>query len=86
MRLKTGTTSPRSASLSFHLAGQALMGVALALAFCLVAALIPSNVASLIAHDEEPWTTAVVLVSFFTLTFGAGAALTGMMLTGLEKP
>jgi hypothetical protein len=27
----------------------------------------------------------LVLISFFALTFGAGAALTGMVLTGTEK-
>jgi len=86
MRLKIDTTSPRSASLSFRLAGQAMMGAALGLTFCLMAALVdPPNIASLIAHDAEPWTTAIVLISFFALTFGAGAALTGMMLTGMEK-
>ena len=62
------------------------MGIALGLSFCLLAALIdPSDIASLIAHDAEPWTTALILVSFFALTFGAGAALTGIVLTGMEK-
>ena len=60
------------------------MGVALGLCFCLLAAL-TSNITSLIAHGAEPWTTAIVLVSFFALTFGAGAALTGMVLTCTEK-
>jgi len=86
MRLKAGTTSPRFTSLTFRLAGQAMMGIALGLSFCLLAALIdPSDIASLIAHDAEPWTTATILVSFFTLTFGTGAALTSMVLKGMEK-
>jgi hypothetical protein len=86
MRLKIGTTPPRSASLTLRLAGQATMGVGLGLTFCFLAALIdPPNIALLIAHNAEPWTTAIVLVSFFALIFGAGAALTGMVLTGMEK-
>jgi len=86
MPLKIGTMSPRSASLTRRVAGQATMGVALGLTFCFLAALIdPPNIASLIAHDAEPWTTAIVLVSFFALIFGTGAALTGMVLTGMEK-
>jgi hypothetical protein len=86
MRRKSGTGSSRSASFALHLAGQAMMGVALGLCFCLLAALIdPSDIASLIAHDAEPVSTAIILISFFALTFGAGAALTGMVLTGMEK-
>jgi hypothetical protein len=45
----------------------------------------PSGITSLIAHDAAPRTTAIVLVSFFALLFGAGAALTSMVLTGTEK-
>jgi hypothetical protein len=87
MRLKITTRSSRTGSLTFHLAGQAMMGVALGLSFCLLAALIdPSDIASLIADDAEPWNTAIILVSFFALIFGTGAALTGMVLTGMEKP
>jgi hypothetical protein len=63
-----------------------MMGVALGLWFCLVAAVIdPSGITSLIAHDAAPRTTAIILVSFFALLFGAGAALTSMVLTGTEK-
>jgi len=62
------------------------MGVGLGLCFCLLTALIdPSDITSLIAHDAEPVNTAIILTSFFVLTFGAGAALTGMVLTGMEK-
>jgi hypothetical protein len=62
------------------------MGVALGLSFCLAVALIdPSGIASLIAHNAAPRTTAVILISFFTLIFGAGTTLTGMMLTGIES-
>ena len=63
-----------------------MMGVALGLSFCLVAVLVDlSGIVLLVAHDAEPWTTALILISFFVLIFGAGAALTGMVLTGTEK-
>jgi hypothetical protein len=45
-------------------------GSALGLCVCLLAALIdPSDIASLIAHDAEPLSTAIILVSFFALTY-----------------
>jgi hypothetical protein len=86
MRPKIVDRSHRPTSLALHLAGQAMMGVALGLWFCLVAALIdPSGITSLIAHDPAPRTTGLILVSFFALLFGAGAALTSMVLTGTEN-
>ena len=70
-------------SFALRLAGHTTMGIALGLAFCLIAALIdPSNVTSLITHDAEPQTTAIIVVGFFALSFGVGAALTGIVLTG----
>jgi hypothetical protein len=76
----------RSTSLALRLGAQATMGVALGLCFCLLAVLVdPADITSMVAHDAEPWTTALILVSFFALTFGTGAALTGMVLTGMEK-
>jgi hypothetical protein len=84
--MRTSPKSPLAASLAIRLAGQATMGIALGLGFCLLAVLIdPSNVTSLIAHNAEPKTTAIVLVGFFALSFGVGAALTGIVLTGIEK-
>jgi hypothetical protein len=70
-------------SFALRLAGHTTMGIALGLAFCLIAALIdPSDVTSLITHDAEPQTAAVIVVGFFAFTFGVGAALTGIVLTG----
>jgi hypothetical protein len=67
-------------------AAQAAMGMALGLGFCWLAALInPSDITSLIAHDAQPRMTAVILVGFFALFFGAGAALTGIVLMEIEK-
>jgi hypothetical protein len=86
MRPKIANQSHRAASVALHLCGQAIMGVALGLSFCLAAALIdPSGITSLIAHDAAPQTTALILISFFALMFGAGAALTGMVLTDFKK-
>jgi hypothetical protein len=84
--MRTTTKSPHAASLAIRLAGQATMGMALGLGFCLLAVLIdPSNVTSLIVHNAEPKTTAIVLAGFFVLIFGVGAALTGIVLVGIEK-
>jgi hypothetical protein len=86
MRPKIADSTRHPAALALHLAGQGMMGVALGLWFCLAAALIdPSGIVALIAHDAAPGTTAFILVSFFVLIFGAGAALTSMVLTGAEK-
>jgi hypothetical protein len=85
--MPTRTKSPRAASLAIRLAGQATMGIALGLGFCLLAALIdPSHVTSLITHSAEPKTTAIILMCFFGLIFGVGAALTAILLTGTERP
>jgi hypothetical protein len=71
---------------ALRLAGHTTMGIALGLMFCLSAAWIdPSNITSLITHDAEPWTAAVVVVGFFASTFGVGAALTGIVLNGIGK-
>lgn len=78
-------TSTRHSSLTRELAREAALGIALGLGFCLLVALIdPSHVASLIAHNAEPRTTAIILVSFYTLTFGIGATLTGFVLTTVK--
>ena len=84
--MRSSTKSPHAASLAIRLAGQATMGMALGLGFCLLAVLIdPSDVTSLIIHTAEPKTTAIILVAFFVLIFGVGAALTGIVLIGIEK-
>ena len=63
-----------------------MLGIALGLGFRLLVALIdPSHVTSLIAHNAEPRTTAIILVSFFTLTFGVGATLTGFVLATIRN-
>jgi len=80
------TSRHRTIALARGLAVQAAMGVALGLGFCLLIALIdPSHVTSLIAHDAEPKTTAIILVSFFALLFGVGATLTGIVLATIER-
>jgi hypothetical protein len=50
---------------ALRLAGHTTVGTALGLMVCLFAALIdPSNITSLITHDAEPWTAAVVVGAF----------------------
>ena len=80
------TTSTRHLSLTRELAREAALGIALGLGFCLLVALIdPSDIAVLIAHNAEPRTTAIILGSFFTLTFGVGATLTGFVLATVKR-
>ena len=68
------------------LAREAALGVALGLGFCLLIILIdPSHVTSLIAHNPEPRTTAIILAGFFTLTFGIGATLTGFVFATIKR-
>ena len=75
-----------SSSLALELASHAAMGIALGLGFCFALALIePATVAALIGHAEEPGTTAIVLLSFFTLIFGVGATMTGLVFTTMEN-
>jgi hypothetical protein len=73
-------------TLARELMGQAAMGVALGLGFCLLITMIdPSHITSLITHNAEPETTAIILVSFFTLIFGVGATLTGLVLIEVKR-
>ena len=75
-----------SSSLALELASHAAMGTALGLGFCFALAFIePATVAALIGHAEEPGTTAIVLLSFFTLIFGVGATMTGLVFTTTEN-
>ena len=79
---------PRSsaASLALELAGHAAMGVALGLGFCFALLLLePTSVAALVSHTDQPKTTAVMLVSFFALLFGAGATMTGIIFTTMDR-
>jgi hypothetical protein len=61
------------------------MGIALGLGFCFALLLIePASVGALIGHTDQPKTTAVMLVSFFALLFGAGATMTGLIFTTMD--
>lgn len=63
-----------------------VMGIALGLGFSFALALIDrSTLAVLIARSSEPKTTTIILVSFFTLAFGVGATLTGLVFMMMEE-
>jgi hypothetical protein len=65
---------------------EAALGIALGLGLCLLVVLIdPSDVMSLVAHNAEPRTTAVIPVSFFALTFSVAATLTSIVLATVER-
>ena len=75
-----------AASLVLELASHAAMGAALGLGFCLALLLIePASIGALISHAAQPKTTAVTLASFFALLFGAGATMTGIIFTTMER-
>jgi hypothetical protein len=75
-----------AASLALALASHAAMGVALGLGFCLALLLIePASVGARIGHADQPKTTAVMLVGFFALLFGAGATMTGIIFTTMDR-
>jgi hypothetical protein len=78
---------PRPAArLALELASHAAMGIALGLGFCFALLLIePARVIALISHTDQPGTTAVVLVGFFALLFGAGATMTGIIFTTMDR-
>jgi hypothetical protein len=72
--------------LALELASHAAMGIALGLGFCFALLLIePASVIALISHTDQPKTTAVMLVSFFALLFGAGATMTGIIFTTMDR-
>jgi len=84
--MRSGKVSTRHSSLISELARETALGIALGLGFCLLVVLIdPSHVTSLIAHNAEPRTTAMILVSFVTLSFGVGATLTGFVFATIKK-
>jgi hypothetical protein len=76
----------RRGELALELAGHAAMGTAMGLGFCLVLLLTGQHdPANIIAHNPAPRMTAVLLVSFVSLVFAAGATLTGIVLMNLEE-
>jgi hypothetical protein len=76
----------RASSLALELASHAAMGIALGLGFCFALLLIePASVGALIGHTDQPRTTAVMLASFFALLFGAGATMTGIIFTTMDR-
>jgi len=83
MRLKE--VSSRQSSLAQVLANHAALGLALGLGFCLLISVIDPQITSLIAHNAEPQTTAIIIVSFFMLMFGVGTTLTGFVLATAES-
>jgi hypothetical protein len=73
---------PPVSSLALELAGHAAMGVALGLGFCFALLLLePARAGALISHTDQP----VMLVSFFALLFGAGATMTGIIFTIMDR-
>jgi hypothetical protein len=63
-----------------------MMGMALGVGLCSLAVLInPSDIVSLITHDAEPGTVAIILVCFLSLFCGVGAVLTGIVITEHEQ-
>ena len=73
-------------SVLLGLAGHMAMGVAMCLAFAFVLKLIDTNgVMALINHSADPKTTMLVFLSSFTLAFGVGATLTGLVFMMMEE-
>ena len=77
---------PQAASLVLELASHAAMGIALGIGFCFALVLIePANVTALISHTDQPRITAITLLGFFALVFGAGATMTGIIFTTVDR-
>lgn len=84
--MRRNKPQPRASSIALELASHAAMGVALGLGFCFALVLIePATVVALIGHADQPGATAVMLVSFFALMFGAGATMTGIIFTTMDR-
>jgi hypothetical protein len=76
----------RRGELALELAVHAAMGAAMGLSFCLVLLVTgQQDLANMIAHNSEPRLAALLLVSFVSLIFAAGATLTGMVLMTWEE-
>jgi len=68
------------------LASHTAMGVAMGLAFAFVLTLVDRiGVMALINHSADPKTTMLVFVGSFTLAFGVGATLTGLVFMMMEE-
>ena len=68
------------------MAGHTAMGVAMGLAFAFVLTLIDTiGIMALINHTADPKTTMLVFVGSFTLAFGIGATLTGLVFMMMEE-
>ena len=75
-----------AAALALELASHAAMGIALGLGFCFALLLIePATIGALISHTDQPKATAITLASFFALLFGAGATMTGIIFTTIDR-
>jgi hypothetical protein len=73
-------------SLLLGLASHAAMGIAMGLAFAFILTLIDTiGVMTLINHSADPKTTMLVFVGSFTLAFGIGATLTGLVFMMMEE-
>ena len=72
-------------SVLLGLASHTAMGIAMGLAFAFVLTLIDRlGVMALIDHSADPKTTMIVFVGSFTLAFGVGATLTGLVFMMME--
>jgi hypothetical protein len=84
MRTKKPSAWIRPAVL-LGLASHTAMGVAMGLAFAFVLTLIDTiGVMALINHSADPKTAMLVFVGSFTLAFGVGATLTGLVFMVME--
>jgi len=73
-------------SVLLGLASHTAMGVAMGLAFAFVLTLVDRiGVMALINHSADPKTTMLVFVGSFTLAFGVGATLTGLVFMMMEE-
>jgi hypothetical protein len=79
------TQALRPSSILLELAGHAAMGVALGLGYTIALIFFDAfGVKALIAHSDEPRTTMMIFAGMFTLAFGVGATLTGLVFMMME--
>jgi len=72
-------------SVLLELASHTAMGIAVGLAFAFVLTLIDAfGVMAQINHSADPRTTMIVFAGSFTLAFGVGATLTGLVFMMME--
>jgi hypothetical protein len=73
-------------SMLLGLARHTAMGIALGLAFAFLLTLLDTfGVTALIGHSADPKATMIVFVGSFTLAFGVGATLTGLIFMVMEE-